>query len=212
LWKRTLACTKENVVAHGNLGTVYREDGKVDDAIREFREALRIKPNDADNHNNLGTVLRQKGKVDEAISEYRLALQIKPSLAEAHYNLGLALLQKGKPALAIDQYEEALQIEPANTKVQNNLAWLLATCADASLRDGKKAVELAQHAVEPSGGRDPVILDTLAAALAEAGRFSDATKTAQKAMELARAAGKQDLVEELTGELKRYEAGLPCRP
>jgi protein O-mannosyl-transferase len=212
LWTRTLACTTDNVIAHGNLGTVFREKGRVDEAITQFKAALQIQPNDADSHNNLGTVLRQKGKVDEAITQYHLALQIKPGLAEAHYNLGIALLQKGRTAQAIGQYQEALQIEPANTKVQNNLAWLLATCTDASLRNGNEAVDLARQASEPSGGTDPVILDTLAAALAETGRFSDATRTAQKAIELARVAGQQDLVEELKGELKRYEAGLPCRP
>jgi tetratricopeptide (TPR) repeat protein len=212
LWTRTLACTKDNVIAHGNLGTVFRQMGRLDEAIAQYKTALQIQPNDADSHNNLGAVLRQKGKVDEAITQYHLALQIKPALAEAHYNLGIALQQKGRTAQAISQYQEALQIEPANAKVQNNLAWILATCADASLRDGNRAVELARQANEPSGGTDPVNLDTLAAALAEAGRFSDATRTAQKAIELARAAGQQDLVEELNGELKRYEAGLPCRP
>jgi hypothetical protein len=129
----------------------------------------------------------------------------------AQYDLGDALLRKGKAAEALSHYQEALQIEPANAKVQNNMAWILATCADASLRDGHKAVELARQANELTGGEKPGILDTLAAAYAEAGRFSDATQTAQKAMELARAAGQQDLVEELNGELKGYQAGLPCR-
>jgi hypothetical protein len=128
----------------------------------------------------------------------------------AHNGLGTALLLKGRAAEALSHYQEALQIQPANAKAKNNLAWLLATCADASLRNGAKAVELARQANEQSGGSNPGILDTLAAALAEAGRFSDATQTAQKAMELAQAAGQQDLVEELKGELKRYEAGLPC--
>ncbi len=212
LWTRTLACTKENVIAHGNLGVVFREQGKVDAAIDQFRAALRINPNDADSHNNLGTVLRQKGKIEEAMAEYQLALRLKPNLAEAHYNLGIALLQKGRAAEAMGQYQEALRIDPANRKIQNNLAWLLATSADATLRDGKRAVALAQQALEPSGGTDPVILDTLAAALAEAGRFSEAAQTARKALELANLAGQQGLAQELKGELKRYEAGLPCRP
>jgi tetratricopeptide (TPR) repeat protein len=149
--------------------------------------------------------------VDEAIIQYQMALQINPALAEAHYNLGIALLLKGEAAEAISHYQKALQIEPANVQIQNNLAWLLATGADASLRNGNKAVELAKQANDLSGGSDPSILDTLAAALAETGRFSDATRTAQKAMELARAAGQQNLVKELDGELKRYQAGLPCR-
>ncbi|HUD46430.1 MAG TPA: hypothetical protein VMR33_06350 [Candidatus Baltobacteraceae bacterium] len=129
----------------------------------------------------------------------------------AQNGLATALLRKGRAAEALSHYEEALRIEPLNARAQNNLAWLLATCPDASLRNGAKAVELARQANELSGGTDPSMLDTMGAAFAEAGRFKDATQTVQKAIELSRAAGRQDLVEELEGELKRYEAGLPCR-
>jgi protein O-mannosyl-transferase len=211
LWSHAVACTTNNAVAHRHLGIAFRQKGSVDEAINQFDAALQLDPGDADAHNNLGTVFRQKGMVDAAIVQYQTALQINPALAEAHYNLGIALLQKGRVAEAIGHYQKALQIEPANVQVQNNLAWLLATGADASLRNGSKAVELAQQANELSGGSDPAILDTLAAALAEAGRFSEATRTAQKAMELARSAGQQNLVKELDSELKRYQAGLPCR-
>jgi protein O-mannosyl-transferase len=212
LWEHTIACTSSNVVAHDNLGIAFRQEGKMDEAINQFNMALQIDASDADSHNNLGTVLRQKGHVDEAMNQYQIALQIKPAFAEAHYNLGIALLQKGKAAEARGQYQEALRIEPDNAKIQNNLAWLLATSGDASLRNGSQAVELARRANELSGGADPTILDTLAAAFAEAGRFGDAKSTARKALALAQHAGQQNLVKELNDELKRYEAGLPCRP
>jgi Flp pilus assembly protein TadD len=212
LWTHTIACTTANDVAQCNLGFAFRQSGKVEEAITHYKLALQINPNYAEVHNNLGNALVQQGRAEEAIRHYQQALQINPNYADAHHNLGTALQQKGRAAEAISQYQQALQIEPANKEVQNNLAWLLATCADASLRNGHKAVELARQANELSGGADPGILDTLAAALAEAGRFSEARRTAQKAMELARAAGQKELVEELTVELKRYEAGLPCRP
>jgi tetratricopeptide (TPR) repeat protein len=196
---------------HDTLGLALLQKGNVDEAITQYQTALQISPKDAQVHNHLGIALRQKGRVDEAITQYQSALQISPKDAQVQNNLGTALVQKGRAAEALSHYQEALQIDPANAKVQNNLAWLLATCADASLRNGAKAVELARHANELSGGADPVLLGTLAAAFAEAGRFSDATQTAQKAMELARAAGRQDLVEELQGKLNRYQAGLPWR-
>jgi len=85
----------------------------------------------------------------------------------------------------------------------------LATAPQASLRNGRQAVQLAQQADQLAGGENPTILHTLAAAYAEAGRFSDAQRSAQKAMALARAAGRSDLVEQLNGELKLYAAGLP---
>jgi len=160
-------------------------------------------------HNNLGTALRQKGRVDEAITHYQEALQIMPDNESVHFNLARAFYQKGKVDQAIAQFQLALQIEPADMEAQNNLAWCLATCPQASLRNGDKAVQLARQANELAGGKNPVILGTLAAAFAEAGRFGDAVQSAQKAIDLARAGGRQDLAGKLNGELQRYEAGLP---
>jgi hypothetical protein len=70
-------------------------------------------------------------------------------------------------------------------------------------------VELAQQLNALTGGENPMILHTLAAAFAEAGQFGDATRSIEKAIGLARAAGRQDMVERFGGELKRYQASLP---
>jgi tetratricopeptide (TPR) repeat protein len=115
-------------------------------------------------------------------------------------NLGNAFLQKRNATEAIAHFQQALQIEPNDPQVQNNLAWLLATCPDASLRDGNKAVELAQQANALTGGNNPIMLHALAAALAETGRFSEAVETAQRALRLAGA---------LESEMKFYQAGQP---
>jgi len=147
--------------------------------------------------------------VDEAIVHYQEALQIKPDHANACYNLGLALLRKGSVGEAIACLQQALRIKPSFPEAQNDLAWVLATSPQAAVRNGNQAVELAQQANQLAGGNNPVILRTLAAALAEAGRFDEAKKAAQKAMALAPAAGRPDLAAPLNGELKLYEAGLP---
>ncbi len=195
--------------AHVNLGNALLQKGRVDDAIPHFQHALQTDPDCAPAHVNLGAILLQKGKVDDAIAHFQKALQIKPGLAEAHSSLGNALRQKGRVAEAIAQFQQALQLQPDDAEVQNNLAWLLATCPEASLRNGDKAVQLAQRANELAGGKNPVVLRTLAAALAEAGRFGDARRSAQQAIALVQAAGRQDLAGQLNVELKRYETGLP---
>ncbi|MGD0813992.1 MAG: tetratricopeptide repeat protein [Verrucomicrobiota bacterium] len=192
-----------------NLGNAYYQRGRVDEAIVQFQQALQLEPGFAEAHYSLGNALRQKGRLDEAIVQYQEALQLKPSYGEVHNNLGAALQQKGRVAQAIEQYQSALQIEPGNMEAQNNLAWLLATSPQTSLRNGAKALELARQANDLAGGKNPVILGTLAAALAEVGRFGDAVQSAQKAIELAQAAGRQALVSKLNGELRHYEAGLP---
>ena len=110
---------------------------------------------------------------------------------------------------AIVHYQKALAIKPDYLEAQNILAWILATAPQASLRDGNKAVELAQQANELTGGNNPTILCTLAAAYAEAGRFGDAIQNAKKAMALEQAAGQSSLAEQINDQLKLYEAGIP---
>jgi tetratricopeptide (TPR) repeat protein len=94
-------------------------------------------------------------------------------------------------------------------EIQNNLAWLLATCPQASLRNGNQAVELAQRANQITGAKNPNFLCTLAAAYAEAGRFSEAVETAQRALPLAEAQYNTALADDIRSELNLYQSGAP---
>jgi tetratricopeptide (TPR) repeat protein len=208
-YQKGLKIRPNNAKAHNILGLILLQKGKVDAAIVQFQEALRIMPDFAEAHYVLGNALRQKGRVDEAISHFQRALQIMPDNESVHVNLANAFLQKGGVDQAIVHFQNALQIEPADMEVQNNLAWLLATCAQSSLRNGDKAVQLARQANELAGGKNPVILGTLAAAFAEAGRFSEAVETAQRALRLAGAQSNTGLAGALQSEMKLYQAGKP---
>jgi Flp pilus assembly protein TadD len=99
-----------------------------------------------------------------------------------------------------------LRLDPADVEVQNNLAWLLATSAQTSLRNGEQALQLARRANDATGRKNPVILGTLAAAFAEAGQFDEARSSAREAVALAQSAGRQDLVQRLNSQLQFYEA------
>ena len=157
---------------------------------------------------NLGVALDEKGGTDEAIRHWQEAIRLKPDLAEAHYNLGAALAPKGQWAEAMVHYQQALAIRPGAILSLNNLAWLLATCPQAALRNGVKAVELARAAEGLSGGNDPNALDTLAAAYAEAGQFPEAVETAGRALALALAQNNPQ-VEGIRARLKLYQDGSP---
>jgi tetratricopeptide (TPR) repeat protein len=194
-----------------NLGNALIRMGRTDEAIGYYEKALQIKPDYAEAENNLGKTLLEKGRVDEAIADFEKVLQLKPDHVNACYNLGLALLRKGRVGEAIACFQKVLQIKPDFPEAQNDLAWVFATSPQASLRDGVKAVELAERANQLARGKKPVFLRTLAAAYAEAGRFDDAVQNVQKAIELAQAAGQQPLVEQLNGELILYKAGRPFR-
>lgn len=195
--------------AQCDLGNALLQQGRMDEAIGHFQTALQIAPDDPEAQCDLGAALFRKGNVDEAVTHFEQALTIKPGFAEAHINLGSVFAKKGEVEEAIVHFQKALEIEPDNIEAQSDLAWLWATAPQASLRNGSRAVELAQRANQLTGGQSPMILSTLAAAYAAAGQFGDAQQSARKAVQLATVAGQQGLVAELTRELKLYEAGLP---
>ncbi len=195
--------------AHYNLGLALAARGQLDEAMSHYQKALAIKPDCAEAHSNLGTILARRGKIGEAMDCFRKALEIEPDLADAHYNLGLALAGRGQIEEAIGHYQQTLKVKPDHEEALNNLAWLRATCPEASFRDGAEAVKSAQRLLTLSGGRNANILDTLAAAYAEAGRFPEAVETARKALQLATEQGKQPLAESLKAKIPLYEAGTP---
>jgi len=108
---------------------------------------------------------------------------------------------------AISQTQKALELQPANLSFENNLAWMLATAPQASLRNGARALELAGKANQSSGGNNPQILRTLATAYAETGEFANALQTAQKALQLAEGQADTALAATLHREIKLYEGG-----
>ena len=203
-YQKALQIKPDYAEAHNNLGNALLQKGSVDEAIIHYQKALQIKPDYAEAHNNLGNALLQKGSVDEAIVHYQKALQINPDYAEAHIQPRQRSAPKGQRGRSDRSLPKGAANQPDSAEAQNNLAWVLATAPQASLRNGHQAVELAQRANQLAGGENPIILRTLAAAYAEAGRFSDAQRSAQKAMALAQAAGQTNLVEQLNGELKLY--------
>jgi Flp pilus assembly protein TadD len=131
--------------------------------------------------------------------------------ADCHTTLAVALEEKGNPAEAIQHYNKALELAPKSIPTLTNLAWLLATSPDASLRNGLKAVEFAKQADRLVAGTNALVLRTLAAAYAENGEFEDAIRTARSATQLARMHGEDSLMMDLDQQIALYELGLPYR-
>jgi tetratricopeptide (TPR) repeat protein len=111
----------------------------------------------------------------------------------------------------MEQWEDALASQPENGNAANNLAWVFATCPDDTIRDGPRAVELAERALRLSGGKIPIIFRVLAAAYAENGQFAQAIETAQRGAELANNQGNPALASELQSNIALYQAGRPLR-
>jgi tetratricopeptide (TPR) repeat protein len=208
-FQEALAIEPKSTAVLNNLGNALLQRGAADEAIPYFQKALAIQPDFTLAHYNLGGALLQKGRVDEAITHFQKAVEIRPDYADAYANLGVALSQKGQTKEAIASWRRTLEIKPDQVYVQNNLAWLLATSPDAPLRDGAKAVALAERANQLTGGGNPMFLRTLAAAYAEAGRFSEALETAARALRPAQAQSNMGLAGALQSEMKLYQAGSP---
>jgi tetratricopeptide (TPR) repeat protein len=119
---------------------------------------------------------------------------------------------EGESQQAIDQWDLALQIDPETADVLNNLAWALATTEPGNGGDPSRAVLLARHACDLTDNIDPTYLDTLAVAQAASGQFSDAVATAQKAIDLAQAAGQTQLAEGIKSRQNLYRNGQAFHP
>jgi tetratricopeptide (TPR) repeat protein len=210
-YQKVIEIDPASAEARYNLGVDLFQKGQWDEAIAQYRKVLEIIPDAVQARNNLGIALYKKGRLDEAIAQYQKALETNPLYADAHNNLGVAYMKSGRASEAIARYRRALEIKPDYVAAMNNLAWMLATCPEASLRDGAGAVQLAQKAVQLAGGENPPTLRTLAAAYAEAGRYAEAAQTARHAMQLANVRNDMAMAGTLEQELALYELDTPMR-
>ena len=204
-----LAVTANNHVAHNNLGAALALHGRAEEAHAHFEAAWRLQPHDADTLCNLGVSLTGLGKFDEGAPYLAEGVGIKPELGDIYGKLGLLLDGRGSTAQAIACYREGLRVRPGQVEIANNLAWILATNPDPRLRDGNEAIRLAEQACKSSGYKLALVVGTLAAAYAEAGRFSQAVTAAEQAIALATAAGQPELADRNRQLLALYRARQP---
>jgi len=187
--------------------------GDFDGAIASWETALQKSPPDVpirrEIYRNIGDVFSKMRKLDEAIAQFEKCLSISPDFAEAHHDLANALRRTGRYSDAVAHYESALRLDPRSVLTMNNLGWLLAACADPSVRNGARAVEVAARADVLSDGEDPLVLHTLAAAYAENGQFAQAVETAERALQLAEQQRNSVLLRALPDEISLYRADLP---
>ena len=210
-YRKAVEIDPDRFQAHNNLANLMSTMGMRDAALKEYQEALRLNPTAALAHANLGTLLSEMGRFEEAMREYDDAMRLDPEDPRPHYLMGKACLRHGQSADAVKHFRHAMEIAPNDFQ---NLTWLarvLACDENSAVRNGAEAISLAQRANDLTGGEQPFVLDTLAMAYAEAGRFKDAQDVVQKAVELATAAGAQKTLPDMQRRLQLYQAGQPYR-
>jgi Flp pilus assembly protein TadD len=204
----SLAVHPENAQAHSNLGRVLSLQGGFGEAEPEFQAAVRIKPKDAEIRRSYASALAEQGRKEEAVKQLRELLQLKPD-TEARSQLATLLFQTGRFGEAVAEYRQVVAAKPDQPELLSNLAWLLATSPDSAVRNGNDAVRFAEQCCRLTGYQRPQMVSVLAAAYAEAGRFTEAVAAAQKAIDLARGSGDARFATMNEQLLSLYRAGKP---
>ena len=208
---KALQLSPDFIRAHRELAVTLLEQGKMAEAIGHLSEAVRLDPDSADAHFDYGLALLDNNQPAEAAAEFSRELALAPDQAKSHYRLAEALFRQHRSGEAIAEFWRALRLAPYSPDALNELAWILATDPDPKLRSGTVAVHLAERACDLTHYQSAALLTTLGAACAEAGRFPEAIAAAQKARDLASAAGEKDLVDKNGEFLKLYQSQRPYR-
>jgi tetratricopeptide (TPR) repeat protein len=206
-----LALQPENSLAMFRLGKVLGDLGRLDESIEYLTRAVDAMPEYADAHAFLGLGLQRRQDWAGAERHFRRALELNPRYEEAFVGLGATMYGQGRVSEAVAVWRRGMEIHAESRQLANNLAWCLATCSDAAIRDGDEAVRLAEQVCQGSDTENPAELDTLAAAYAEAGRLEEAVRTARRAVQAAEAQEQSGLAAAIRDRLERYASGQPYR-
>ena len=210
-YREALRIDPHRAQAHNNLANVLDAAGRFAEAVPHYEEAIRLRPRESIPRNHFGMALAGQGRYDEALSNYTVAMALAPRDPLPHYLSGVAFLRLGQTARAIESFRAALRLDPEHAKSLDRLARVLACATDATVRDGAEAIRLATRAAELTEWQQPAVLDTLAAALAEAGNFEDAVKVLQGAIDLLKQNGATDEARSLEPRLQSFQNRQPCR-
>lgn len=190
-------------------GRMALEAKRYAEAVTEFRRAVEATPENITAHVNLGAALTQTGDLNGAVEQFEATLRIDPNNTTAHYNLAVLLANENKHQQAIVHLQAVTNINSNDVGAMAMLIRLLAAAPQHELRDGARALKLAQSLYQATGSLQHGALVSLA--LSELGRCSEAADWQRKMIEIATGQGGNDLLTKLKTDLQRYEKA-PCRP
>jgi len=205
LWRHTISVVAESKVVHNNLGSALFDRGKIGEAIKHFRQALRINPDYALAHYNLGSAMLERGELGEAIKHFRQTLRINPDYAEAHHNLGNAMFGQGKLEEAVKHYRQTLRINPAYAEAHHNLGSAMAKRGELgeAIKHYRQALRINPDYAEAH--------NNLGVAFLTNGKLTEANEHFCQAIRLGYASAQQNLSQALALHGKREDAVKHCQ-
>jgi tetratricopeptide (TPR) repeat protein len=210
-YRATLKINPDRTEAHNNLANLLDDTGHPDEAIAEYQEALRLNPHYGAAQDNYGTLLVELGRFGDAMKQYAGAALSDPADWHPPYLTGKALLKQGRDAEAIPYFQHAVAIDPNNPQVLTYLAQVLASDENPQVRNGNAALAMAAKANDLTGGIQPAMIDAMAMAYAETGRFVEAQQAATNALKFATAYNMTNDVVLIQQRLQLYQNNKPFR-
>ena len=195
--------------AHYGIGIVLEAAGKDREAVDAFSAAVRSDPSLVEARMSFADALRRTGRVEESLPQYAEVIKANPAISQARFGHVMALVRLRRYTQARDELEVDVSTYPDQPGFAHALARLLAASPDDRARDGARALSLVQELLKAQ--RTIELAQTMAMALAEAGRFDEAVRWQKEAISAAAQAGRTDLTARLSENLGRYERGQPCR-
>jgi tetratricopeptide (TPR) repeat protein len=174
-----------------------------------FSQALRVEEKNFLAHFSLGNALIDQGQIEPGRRHLERAAELNPRAPTVQGALACLAVKERAFQAAVSRYGEVIRLQPDCAEALNNLAWLLATCPEPTVRNGARAVSLAERACEITRFQNTLFIGTLAAAYAEAGRFSEAVAMAQKASQVGAIWNENALIKKNQELAELYRAGTP---
>jgi tetratricopeptide (TPR) repeat protein len=203
-----------DALAQMDLATVLETEGQLEGALEHTARAIELAPDDPEARLQLAVRLFKLRRHAEAVAACRQALRLSPTDPELHLVLAVSLLAQADDSLtadALDHFRMVLKLAPESPDALDRLAWVLATHPNAQFRDGQEAVRLAERACALTGYLNPNLLDTLAAAQAEAGQFPAAITTTERVDKLLATSDNSSAQQRNQRLSECFRAGRPFR-
>jgi len=205
----TLRRSPDYAPAHYSLAVLFEGRGKDADAIDEYAAAVKYQPTYVQARLRLAGVLRRSGRAHDALGQYEEVARLDPRLADAPLEQAITLVRLQRYVEARDRLTAGMQAFPDHPGFPRALARLLAAAPDDRVRDGRRALALAERLLQADQGID--VGETMAMALAETGQYAEAARIQRELITAARGARRLDLAARLEENLKLYESRRGCR-